>query len=171
MATSRKRKFVWARTRGTLTPEGDETAQDMLDDFKLRAGGNVLLGATVMVVKGYIRPNNTTSSETVRGVVGVRVCNQGDVEGMGETGQGPAESPEADWMGWFPYLLPVNAVDVDASWNHYGNTWGVDLQSSRKMEELGETVGIFYDFATAPPGGTAQTVVVDYDLSVGLKLP
>lgn len=167
------RKFVWARQDGVLTP-GTNFSEDLLFQFKQRAGADgILLGSTVVAVKGYIRPNQAAGSPDVtKGRVGIRVCDEAEVEGD-PPGFGPvAQGSEYDWMGFFPFFIdllpPTTSVNRgDASWNHAASQWGVDVQSNRKMEELGQTLGIFLGMISA----NETLVAVDYDLSIGIKLP
>lgn len=168
---SPRRKFVWARQSGVL----DGTAnfsEDLLFSFQQRAGGQVLLGATVVAIKGYILPD-VVGAEIAKGRVGIRVCDAADVEGD-PPGHGPVDQgTESDWMGFFPFMVLQDEGEAGlqgasfASWNHAGNTWGVDVRANRKMEELNQTLGIFWANIGA---GNAAATFINYDLSIGLKL-
>lgn len=178
--SSGRRKFVWARTAGVLNPTADPPSLnvDLLADVKARFGGDVFVGATVMAVRGYLAPYvaqtaalNSTSA-TMR--TGIRVCNQADIGGALATQQDQAPygvNSEANWMGWFPVRMASAVVPTNATWNHQASEFGVDLGSSRKMEELGQTLGMFFDWRAQDEAEPPQFVVLDYDLSIGVKLP
>lgn len=165
MARSNRRKFVWARQDGVLVP-GTNFSEDLLTQFKERAGGQVLIGATVVAVRGYVKPN-VAGGLLSRGRVAIRVCNEQDVEGD-PPGQGPvADGTENDWMGFWPWIVDgTKTVTGDGTWNVGGSPWAIDVRAQRKMEELNETLGIFYANIAASDDPSA----IDYDLSVGLKL-
>lgn len=174
---NRQRKFVWARDAGTLHPTtGDEYGQaDLMAAVKGRYGGDILVGSTIMTIRGYIRPNVLTADTAVAGRTAIRVCSQSVIEapslehGPGD-GVGTFGNPEADWMGYLPWLLETGGSPA-ATWNESGGPWGVEIGSSRKMEELGQTLGIFSSYrGLGMAAGTDVTVPLDYDLSIGLKL-
>lgn len=169
---SNGRKFVWARSRGEYVPgEASSAGADLLADFKARAGGNILIGATVMTVRGFVVPD-VASGELEWGTFGIRVCNLADVEGdpAGQVDQTPDSNPEADWMGWFPYIVDYRAATrpENATWQDNASPWSVDVGSNRRMEELGETLGLFFSTGLE---GTFGVYMVRWTLSVGLKLP
>lgn len=168
---SNGRKFVWARSRGVYMPgQADGPGADLLLDFKARAGGNVLIGATVMTVRGIIVPD-VAGGELEWGTFGIRVCNLPDVESEGEMAQTPDANPEADWMAFMPYMLDYRASGTptgSASWNESASMFTVDVGSNRRMEEVGETLGLFFSTGLE---GTFGVDAVRWTLSVGLKLP
>lgn len=173
-----RRMFVWARS-AMAVPVGESTAGigfvDLLNSVRARYGGKEFVGATVMSVRGYVKP---TGDGPYGGRIGLRICNEGDIPDPAGTGTGnvddgpgdgaePGGNPEADWMAFLPFLQTPDGAATPATWNHAANPWAVDIRSNRRMEELGQTLGLFADVdsQTAPEG--AQVV---YDLSVGLKL-
>lgn len=167
MARSNRRKFVWARTGAVLTnAAGGDNGFDLLADFKGRAGGSVLLGATLVTVRGVLRPN-VSGGEFVGGTFGIRVCNEGDITAAtAGNGQRPEENPEADWLAFMPFIVPGsgdNAGNPPATWNEMASPWACEIKAQRKMEELGETVGLFWD-------GSDAITTIDVSLSLGLKL-
>lgn len=179
-SSSNRRKFEWARTSGTLNADAGTPALnvDLLADVKARYGGDVFHGATVMSVRGYIAPyvaqtsalNDTTA--TIRAAI--RVCQQVDIGGTlaEQQAQAPYDvNAEVDWMGWFPVRMSSAVTPETATWNHMASPFGVDVGASRKMEELGRTLGLFYDWRAVDPSTPPQFVTLDYDLSVGVKLP
>ena len=60
----------------------------------------------------------------------------------------------------------VAAVN-QASWNSGASVWAVDVKSSRRIEELGQGLHLWYDTVGSPE----SPVSANYDLSIGLKLP
>lgn len=178
MARRNRREFVWARAVGNLfTAPAPGTPAfagvDLLADVRATYGNDALRNATVMSVKGYIRPNSDVDTASFYlGVTGIRVCNAQDTVAPVAENQTPggALGQELDWMGYFPWLVdntpPSSVRPGDATWNHAGNPWGIDVRSSRRMFELGMTLGMFtWTSATVTAG-----VALDYHLSIGVKL-
>lgn len=177
-----RRQFEWARAQGfgagvVIPGVGAAGAVDLLADARTRWGNAVFRGATVMTVKGYIRPALNFQPLRVTGTAGFRVASWNDVTNFPT--QGPEEAPFGngryeDWMGFLPYDVATNpsqpSVEAQpATWNSAASPWGVDVQSSRKLEELGVTLGLFWYHA--PTQGAPEDVSnLDYDLSIGLKL-
>lgn len=167
-----RRKFVWARQSGVL--DAATFAEDLLFSFKDRAGGSVLLGATVVAIKGYVVPD-VVGAEIAKGRVAIRVCDEADIEvDPLQTGHGPVDAgSENDWMAFMPFFIAQDEGEAGlqgasfGSWNHAGSPWGVDVRSNRKMEELNQTLGIWW--ANVGVGNPAATFI-NYDLSIGLKL-
>lgn len=169
---TREREFVWARSLGTLGEVGaGDFVADLLLPVRTRHGDAALRGATVMTVKGYIRPNlgGGTTDTVSQGRVSIGVRQYGDIDEAQVGVEGPFGNPEAKWMGWFPHLLTDIQANPQASWNNQGSPWAVDLQSHRIMGSLGQTLALYYDFQDVVAGDATHTV--DYDLSVGVKLP
>lgn len=172
MARSQGRKFVWARSSGVYTPgEASGPGANLLADVQARSGPGVFIGATVMTVRGFIRPNVPDAS-FVRGVFGIRVCDEADVEGGTQNDHGPDAQPEADWMAFMPWAVSTLTADSGsvpaASWNEMSSPWALEIKSNRRMEELAQTLGLFFNTGIL---GTGDVTTVDWHLSVGLKLP
>ncbi len=165
------RKFVWARTTGVLVGPS-ETGADLLDVFQTEYGAQ-LVGATVMRIRGYIRPNVVATS-VVTGHCGIIVESDNELNDQNALQQGPSARPHDDWLAWLPWLVdnstgvPALSRVAETSWNFNASPWAVDIKSSRKIEELGQGLHLWYDFVA---GGGEPTPPVDYDLSIGLKLP
>lgn len=171
------RKFVWARTAGVIgldAPAVGNGGADLLESVRGRYSDGIFVGATVMTVKGYLKPAGDLTA-ALRGRLAIRVCNRADT-GIGTAipaaEQGPGDGinpieygPESDWMGFFPFYLAGGRAADTATWNVNANQYAIDVQAPRRMEELGQTVGLFADVVDATEGAR-----VDYDLSVGLKL-
>lgn len=175
---SGRRKFIWARTQGVLNAGADALNEDLLADVKGRYGGDVLVGSTVMAVRGYVAPyvaqTSALNETSATGRVGIRVCNQADIGGAvaGQEEQAPyGVNAEANWMGYFPFRMHSSTQPENATWNHMASPFGVDVGSSRRMEELGQTLGIFYNWFAVDAGSPPEFVTIDYDLSIGVKLP
>ena len=159
-----RRKFVWDRTSAAPTiGQGGPFAVDLLSAFRSQPGATHL-GATVMRVRGYIRPVLFDTGPNVGGVVGMRIDSWN--EAVTDDALAPTAQPNEDWMAWLPWSGDqIAANDSVASWNSQASVWAVDVKASRKLEELNQTLWLC---TTAPTQGT---MVLIYDLSVGLKLP
>lgn len=156
------RKFVWARHGGALTDA--EPVADLLETFQAEYGAQ-LLGSTVMRIRGFVYPVILDTFHF--GVVGAIVENDDDLT-QTEQSYGPTARPHDDWLMWWPYYSDANSVNGTgfASGNAQGSAYGVDVKSSRKIEELGQGLHLWRYTTT---GGSPA--VIQYDLSVGLKLP
>lgn len=175
-----RRKFEWARAVdfGPGVPEGNVAigGVDLLASVRQDYGAAYLRGATVMTVKGYIRPF-VPDTERLVGVAGIRVCNYADLQSVtADQTPGGQFGGEADWMAYLPYDVGTNIAGygsdtTPATWNNQGSMWGVDVQSSRTMNEAGYTLGLFwYHSPVTSPDDPAVVAQLDYHLSVGLKL-
>lgn len=164
------RKFVWARTVGTLSQPTSRGA-DLLDVFQSEYGAQ-LLGATLMRVRGYVIPDmpSAPAAGIATGRVGMIVEQDQELADQAVENT-PGARPHDDWFAWLPFIY--DRADVaglqapgNASWNSQASPWAVDIKSARKIEELGQGVHIWYD--TVQSAGTTN---IHYDLSLGLKLP
>lgn len=159
-----RRKFVWHREIGafTTTSSGPGTwGYDLLAGFRALPGATHL-GSTVMRVRGYIVPELVDPLPSEDLVAGLRVDTWD--QSVTTSVVSPYQGVDEDWMAWFPYLSPSGAPD-DVTGNIYASPYAVDVKSSRKLEELNETLWLF----GSTPGGTSATY--HFNLSVGLKLP
>ena len=80
----------------------------------------------------------------------------------------PFAQPDEDWMGWLPYFhyRPVGAdLRSEITWNAEASPYAVDIKAQRKLEELNQTLWMFF---TSPGEGV---ITYNWDLSIGLKLP
>lgn len=187
MARSRnrnRRMFVWARSGGVLfAGTGGAAGIDLLQSVRDRYGGKEFVGATVMSVRGYVRPNIGGADALHVGRVGLRIMNERLLPAPNATGTistevGPGSpqmpegvteaAPEEDWMAFLPFFLPSgpNNPNPEATWNEGASPWSVHVRSSRRMEELTETLGLVVQSNQAAD----PQAFYDYDLSVGLKL-
>lgn len=98
-------------------------------------------------------------SESQIAVVGIRTFS----EPLDATEELPLTTPHADWMSYEP-LISVNHPGDTA--NYKVSRRVIDVKSSRKMEELGEGLGLFVEHNTV---GVAAGFT--WALSIGLKLP
>ena len=63
----------------------------------------------------------------------------------------PFAQPDEDWMGWLPYFhyRPVGAdLRSEITWNAQASPYAVDIKAQRKLEELNQTLWMFF----TPPG-------------------
>ncbi len=182
MARNNRRQFVWARSAGATGPGLTPAVfgVDLLVGTRERYGDAVLRGATVMGVKGYIRPNvpsDTINYISCRAAIRVGTAGEVDDEPVNVRELGPWFSPEDDWMLFQQSLFITSASAAEgalpaepATDNVRGNMWAVETRANRKFEELGRTLLLFTDMAN-PVGTPWNEGFFDYDLSIGLKLP
>lgn len=155
-----RRKFVWHREFGELVVGTTGVGGvDLLATYRSLPGATHV-GATVMRIRGFIVPQSAVEAA---GTIGFRIDQQN--EDPTETDNVPALQPDLDWMGWLPWMLTSDTPNVSATWNAQANQWAVDIKSNRMLEELQETLWMFFDRPTA------GTVTYNYNLSIGLKLP
>lgn len=159
-----RRKFVWDRTAGSVAVgTGGPYGVDLLAAFRSQPGATHL-GATVMRVRGYIRPIGTDTGAQTGGVAGMRIDSWN--EDILDPDVQPTAQPDEDWLAWLPFEGTSFELNTyPATWNNQASVWAVDVKAARKLEELNQTLWLFF---TAPTAGTIQ---YDYNLSVGLKLP
>lgn len=157
-----RRKFVWARSFGTgIVAAGDVgLTVDLLEDFKAALGSDIL-GCTVMRIRGeyLLDQGPVAESESQIAVVGIRTFT----EPLDATEELPLTTPHADWMSYEPLTTVHHPGDTA---NYKVNRRVIDVKSSRKMEELGEGLGLFVEHNTV---GVAAGFT--WALSIGLKLP
>lgn len=178
MANQSRRQFVWSRVAGTIGGGlGDGLfGTDLLANTREQFGDAVLRGATVMGIRGYIRPNGTSPAgiSYVAYRSAVRVGYGGDVDGPAtEVRQhGPFFASHSDWMLWQQAMFVATDTDNNgvATSNIGGSAWAVETRAARKLAELGETLTLYVD-AQSPVGTPFNEFFSDFDLSIGLKLP
>ena len=167
------RKFVWARTQGTLSGPATLGA-DLLDEFQTEYGAQ-LLGSTVVRVRGYCVPVMTAASDPpapgqiIQGNWGLIVESDNDLDDPTDIARSPIGRAHDDWMAWQPFWTSgdyTGPPQAGGSSNPQADEFSVDIKSARKIEELGQGLHIWYSYVT----GTG-TVDLWYDLSIGLKLP
>lgn len=157
-----RRKFVWNRNFGATGP--GQTGVDLLAPFRDQPGATHL-GATVMRVRGYIVPGDAFQTVGNAGNIGMRIDSWN--EPFDDVGNQPINMPDEDWLAWLPWTtgsVPA-AVPLHVTWNQEASPWTVDVKAARKLEELNQTLWLFFD----QNGGGDRTLY--YNLSVGLKLP
>lgn len=176
------REFEWARSNGFLVgapaPGMANVAvgsADLLADARTRWGNALLRGATVMTLRGWLRPN-FANNVRLSGRAGVRVCSTTDIE---QAPSAPDETPFGDgayedWMGLFyydQYVPEGTSMDQFAATWSPGSEWSVNVQSNRIMSDAGLTLGLFFVHTNVyDPSGAGAVSSLDYDLSIGLKL-
>lgn len=166
---SNRRQFVWARAMGVVGwgTANSTLAEDLLAGVRDRHGDAVLRGATVMGYRGYIRPSPGGVDEIRRIRVGLRVFNSMN---QNDRLEGPILDPESDWMGFHQYFIGGGVTAVPVGSSARGTDFAVDGAAARKLSELGMSLGIYADGVGAD-FQVSENIFVDYDLSVGLKLP
>lgn len=180
MARSRRgnrRQFAWYRSQGgiELSASGGNryAAVDLLDQVRTQYGQDVGSGATLVAVKGFIKPNTggVSNPSNLAGAFGMRVCTR-EATGDPTVAQSPIDdvSQEVSWFYFNPWM-----ISIQQSWDHEvassalgGSAWFVDAQASRRIPQLGDTVGLFAGMYGEP---AASTSFIDWHLSLGVKLP
>lgn len=165
------RKFVWARSQGFLPGDAPERGLDLLGQFQQEYGAQ-LLGATVVRIRGFIVPANFTSPivGTVRGTFGVIVGK--DTDDYSAPTLAVEQREHDDWLAYLPWAMNVPPADQYSpdvtryTSNVQASPFAVDIKSSRKIEELGQTLQLWRSEPTAAGGAGTE-----WHLSMGLKLP
>lgn len=176
-----RRQFAWYRSQGgqeLAAAEGNLYGQvDLLAQVREQYGQDVASGSTVVSVRGYAKPNTgggLSNPGNLSGVCAIRMCSRNDI-----TSPNYDESPihdiqqESSWMYYNPFHIAIPTSDLPptalvASSSPGSNLWVVDVQSSRRIPQLSNTLGLFVGVYGEPAG---TTVYFDYHLSVGVKLP
>lgn len=161
-----RRKFIWARhffVGAGAVPAA--TGSDLLSQFEQDYGAQ-LIGCTITRIRGYAfaAPSDAADNTIDAFRMGIRVTS-GNLDLSTTTPeQGPFADENADWMAWLPFC------SVYLGGLPYGdgvlNAMRVDVQSQRKIEELGERLVLFQE-----SGGGSVTWARGWDLSIGIKLP
>ncbi len=120
MARNNRRQFVWARSAGATGPGLTPAVfgVDLLVGTRERYGDAVLRGATVMGVKGYIRPNvpsDTINYISCRAAIRVGTAGEVDDEPVNVRELGPWFSPEDDWMLFQQSLFITSASAAEGA--------------------------------------------------------
>lgn len=152
---------------------GDDPVRgfDLLAQFQQEYGAQ-LLGATVVRIRGYIRPGPFVGGPvgTLRGTFGIIVGKDND--DYSDPTMSVEQREHDDWLAYLPWVAGVPAGDVyspDIRWttsNVQADPFAVDIKSSRKVEELGQTLQLW----RSEPTGSGQAGM-EWHLSMGLKLP
>lgn len=182
-----RRKLIWARTPFAVTSlegvaagtGGAIEVQDLLAPYRTEAGitrGPV--GLTVVRIRMTIGfdVTATDASGTVAQIraiggiyYGIRVYDFPELaaeEAAGIVARGPMIEPHLDWMTWGRVPVRHTSVPVAASTNIIGNA-DVDVRSMRKIDELGQTLGL----AVQTTSGGAGVAAITCQTSVLLALP
>lgn len=176
-----RRKLIWARQPlavSTLTNVsagigGAIESNDLLQVFRAEAGllkGPV--GLTVMRVRLHINFDISTGAvgDSIRqfgGVYyGIRVFDTQELSELDVTevvARGPVSDPHADWMTWGRVPAKTSIGTNTVGWEE------VDVRSMRKIDELGQTLGIVLQ-ATSSSASSVVSIVTA-STSVLLALP
>lgn len=179
--SSNRRQFAWYRSQGAqefAAAEGNLYGQvDLLEQVRAQYSQDVAAGSTVVAVRGFVKPSTAggvANPGWLAGCIGIRSCTRNDI-----TSPNYDESPihdiqqEASWMFYNPFMIQIVGTDLPDSCltatSVVGATpWVVDAQSSRRLPQLSNTLGLFVGVYGEPP---FTTVAFDWHLSVGVKLP
>lgn len=183
-STRNRRQFQWVRVAGafplvdTAAGNGSFGAADLLLDARTQYGQLLDAGATVMSIKGYVKPNMIgpgTDDGIFTGALGIRRCSRSDVsvprEEDSPTGSISEDEPFMYFNPWFVFLRGAESTPaiLNEATSDPGTHWAVNVRSHRKLPQLSQTLGLFV--------GSGQTtsdfeyIACDYHLSLGMKLP
>ena len=160
------RKFVWARSIGQGVINAPDTepvgySTDLLQQFKDAYGADPL-GCTVMRIRGKVVWSVGQDLGVVGiGAIGIRTFT----EPLTPDEEGPLTAPHADWMMYQPAYTYRPTAQDGAAW-YALQMYDIDVKSNRKLEELGQGLGLFTEHNIAGVTGN-----IHYNLSIGLKLP
>lgn len=156
ISRSPRRKFVWARTNGSLVVDDTQgIVIDLLADFRALYGSD-LIGVTVERIRGTIFWN--TEDVALNGITAVSALRT-ESQLLAEEEEGPLAAMHDDWMMFDTTIL-------DGPGDLVKDRRYIDVRSSRKMEEVGETL-----ILAAEHDAAATAVGLKYILSIGFKLP
>lgn len=173
-----RRKMVWARTQGTLTiPVGAAALlaparTDALLEFEQSLGASTV-GATVVRTRGYCVAvdEDAAAGESVRLRVTMYVGNNNEVTRGPDAGDNAFDlaSQNKDYFFMEPFHItsPGTQAAVGGADPH---SRMIDVKSSRKIEELNQTV-ILDGSGQAIALAANINVAVAFDLSMLLMLP
>ena len=126
--------------------------------------------AQLSLIRGYVWPDavggEAPANPYLAGAIGFRIDSWN--EDPTDLTNNPFAQPDEDWMGWLPYFhyRPVGAdLRSEITWNAQASPYAVDIKAQRKLEELNQTLWMFF---TSPGEGV---ITYNWDLSIGLKLP
>lgn len=179
-----RRKLIWARmpratttlTRVNGSTGGGIETQDLLSDFRSMMGLTAgPVGLTVMRIRMFIEwradPVNDSVSIQANGLYyGIKVMDYADTvlqEATEVPARGPMLAPHDDWMCW-GQVNSKSAFLTSTNVNQYAGWSEVDVRSMRKIDELGQTLGLQVQ-STLPTAGATPTVLTT--TSVLLALP
>lgn len=177
-----RRKLIWARmpratttmTRVTGAAGGGIETQDLLADFRTQAGITAgPVGLTVMRIRMFLQWAADTANDGIsidaNGLYyGIKVFDMGDLTTQEATevpARGPMLAPHDDWMAWGQVNTKLLAGPSQTRFSGWAE---IDVRSMRKLDELGQTLGLQVQ-STLPTAGAAPTVLTT--TSVLLALP
>lgn len=160
------RKFVWARSFGFLGSDSGQLGVDLLGNFQQEYGAQ-LVGATVVRIRGFVIPGQAPGLEgTYGGVYAIMVDSDNTI--LTDSRNAVEQREHEDWLAYLPYT--IQGIDLRpgevATSNAQGNPWAVDIKSSRKVQELGQSLFLFRETPLS-----ADSPGMEWHLSIGLKLP
>lgn len=152
----------------------DVIGADLLAQFQQEYGAQ-LLGSTVVRVKGWVVPNSISSGadgQQMEGLWGLIVDQDRTDYSLANNPEMAVEQREHDdWMYYSPWVVhnyaTLGMAFRDVTPNVYASPYAVDIKSSRKIEELGQTLQIW----TSTPDVNPDYTGTGFHLSIGLKLP
>lgn len=179
-----RRKLIWARmprattslTRINGSTGGGIESQDLLADFRTQMGVTAgPVGLTVMRVRMFIQwaadvVNDGVSIDANGLYFGIKVFDTLDLSTQETTevpARGPMLSPHDDWMAW-GQVNTKTLYRAGGTTDRYQGWMEVDVRSMRKIDELGQTLGLQCQ-STLPTAGAVPQCLTS--TSVLLALP
>jgi hypothetical protein len=182
-ARRNRRKFEWARSAGAIATTNVAAQQvgraDLLASVRATYGNDFGRDATVVAVKGFVKPrlaSTLATGTTVAGAAGIRTADAQDLTSVLQVTDAPSEPTQGyyyDWMWYQPWIMgPYNVPSGFSSGEDVGTSnigasvWALDVRSNRTFESLGESLALYVGV-----NGVGVDVDFDYWVSIGLKLP
>lgn len=168
-----RRKLVWARATAPpflITAEANSVASvpsrfDILSQFEASLGASTV-GVTVVRTRGLIAVTQPPEAQSVFGRFTMHVDEDADFNGVSANDSAFAEvAQNRDYFMYEPFFAGPSetASSTDLSKRL------VDVKSSRKVDELNQTV--FLDVSVTTAGIATETLELYFDLSLLLMLP
>lgn len=151
--TTPQRKSAWGRFSAVGTVSSDQPQNyDLMADMRSRLGSD-LVGTTVVRIRGQIYVQSEAPSTII---FGVRQTEQG--ANLIEE-HGVFLYPYLDWMMFKPFNFGATNITEGET---QSQVYDVDVRSSRKIEEIGETLMFSVGTDGATGGGQAFRVYLSY---------
>lgn len=175
-----RRKLVWVRAHDSLTVAAAiapalavPTRVDLLSAFEASLGASPI-GATVVRTRGYMAVSDT--DPVANAVIAFRatayVGNNNEVQRGPDTNDNSFDqlSENKDYFLFEPFLLDASGTSTTYTGGSDPVSRMVDIKSSRKIEELNQTL-ILDVSADSPNLAATSNTAFHFDLSLLLMLP
>jgi len=180
-----RRRFQWLRVAGgnlavnTADGAGAFGGVDLLSAARNQYGQLLDAGATVMSIKGFVKPRVTFSAPGATfytGRLAIGRIAKTQMPAREEDAPGSLQSEEDPWMWINPFIFDtmgssatVNPLIMATS--DAGTRWSVNIRSHRIISSLNTTLGLYHSWFQPVPSSPTGALGMNYDLSIGVKLP